>query len=466
MKIGLIGPSYMQRSLPFDAQRTINLIPISDKDGADVSSLLGTPGLSLFATCGSGPIRGGKDCANGRAFFVSGATLYEVSSAGAVTSRGTLNTSLGQVTFADNGLQLGICDKEDAYILTYATNAFTQITDPDFPSSVGGIDFIDNYFVVNENNTGKFFISALANGLSWDPLDFATAESSPDNLNKAINFVGQLGLLGGSTLEIWRNTGDSDFPFARISGSTPIGTISPDTVISIDTSIYWVGNNSQGGGVVYKAQGFTPVRISTDTIERLLQSAPNPETLYAWTYQQDGHAYMVISGGGLETSPTFDLSTQLWHERAYLNGSGALEPHLGSCSIFIFGKHLVGSRINGSIYEMSLDVYSDNGSPIQRKRVYTHLIDELNQVRYSELRIGFETGVGLQNGDGSDPQVSLRISKDGARTWSSYYTTGIGAAGQYRKEVTFRRLGIQQQCTFEITVSGPHKVAITGSYLK
>lgn len=464
-KIGLVGPSYMQRSLPFDAQRTINLFPIADRDGADVKSLFGTPGLELFATAGNGPIRGCKDTAGARAFIVSGNTLYEIDSTGTSTERGTLLTSSGAVTFADNGLQLGICDKTYAYIFTYATNLLARITDSDFPSSVGGIDFIDGYFVVNENSTGKFWISALYDGASWNALDFATAESSPDRLIRAVNFVGQLGLLGETTLEIWRNTGDSSFPFARISGSTPIGTLSPDTVLSIDTSVYWVGHTSQGGGIVYRAQGFTPVRISTETIERILQAEPNPELLRGWTYQQDGHVFYVITGGSLETSLVYDLSTQLWHERAYLNSLGAYEQHRGACCMHVFNKQLVGDRITGKIYNMSLDVYSDDGEAIQRRRVYTHLLDELRPVRYNNLQIGFEVGGGLQTGQGSDPLVSFRISKDGARTWSNYYTTSIGAAGNTRQEVTFRRLGIQQICTFEISISDPVKIAITGSYL-
>lgn len=464
MKIALVGPSYQQRSLPFDAQRTVNFIPISDPQGSDVASLLGTPGLSLFSTCGAGPVRGGLDVSNGRAFFVASNTLYEVTSAGVATSRGTLNTSSGIVTFADNGLQLGICDGNDAYIFTYATNVFAQITDPDFPSVVGGIDFIDGYFVVNEVDTGKFYISALYNGLTWDALDFATAESSPDKLVRAVNFVGQLGLFGEDTLEIWRNTGDSDFPFSRISGSTPVGTVAPNTIISIDTSVYWVGHNSQGGGIVYKAQGFTPTRISTEAIEIKLQQVTDPSALRTWTYQQDGHVYLVITGGSLETSIVYDLSTQLWHERAFLGVTGDYEQHLGVCCVNVFNKHLVGSRRDGSIYEMSLTTYTDNGLPIQRRRIYTHLIDELKPVRYSTLQMGFETGTGLESG--GDPQVSLRISKDGARTWSSAFTTGIGAVGNYGKEVVFRRLGIKQICTFEITFSAQCKCAITGSYLQ
>lgn len=464
MKIQLVGPSYQQRSLPFDAQRSVNLFPVADPQGADVAALYGTPGLELFATAGIGPIRGGYSSANNRAFFVSGSDLYEIDSSGVATSRGTLVGSSGIVTMADNGFQLAICDQDKVYIFTYLTNAFAQVSDVDLPSAAN-ISFVDGYFVITQNNSGKFYISALYDGTSWDALDFATAESSPDNLSIAVPFVGQLGLIGHNTLEIWRNTGDSSFPFARISGSTPIGTISPYTVISIDTSVYWVGNNSQGTGIVYQAQGFSPKRISTDAIELILQQETQPELLRSWTYQEEGHAFLVITGGNLSTSLVYDISTQLWHERAYLNNLGQYETHRGNCCIFAFNKQLVGDRENGKIYSISMDVFTDNGDAIKRQRTYTHLLDELKPTRFSSLDIGFETGVGLQSGQGSDPLVSFRLSKDGARTWTDYYTQSIGRAGVYGQQVKFRRLGIAQQMTFDITISEPVKIAITGSYL-
>lgn len=465
MKIGLIGPTYQQRSLPFDAERTINMFPIADQQGAEVASMLGTPGLTLFATAGTGPVRCIFAAANDRCFAVSGSQLYEISEDGTTTSRGSLDTSSGIVTITENGFQLGMCDGDKVYMFTYATNTFQKVTDTDLPSA-GAIDFVDGYFVINENETGKFYISALYDGLTWDALDFASAESSPDLLTRAVNFIGQLGLFGNQTLEIWRNTGDSTFPFARISGSTPIGCISPFTITSIDTSVYWVGNNSQGGGIVYKAQGFTPVRISTDAIEIKLQAVSQPELLRGWTYQQEGHVFYVITGSDLETSLVYDIATGLWHERAWLNNNGNYEQHRGSCCVHAFnGLQLVGDRVNGKIYTMSLDVFTDNGDEIPRKRVYTHLIDELKPTRYNKLDIGIETGVGLQSGQGSNPQLSLRISKDGARTWSDYYTVPIGAAGEFGQQVTFRRLGIAQQMTFEITYSAPTKFAVTGSYL-
>lgn len=468
MKINLVGPSYQMRSIPFDAQRTINLFPVLDQMGKEVSALYGTPGLSVFATCGTGPIRATFSSTNGRAFAVSGTTLYEISSAGVATSIGSL-LGINQnnlITIDENPTQMAICDGAALYIFTYATNNFAQVTDPDLPSSVGTVTFIDTYFVVNKNSSGQFYISGNNDGTSWAALDFATAESSPDNLARVLNAVGQLWLFGTKTTEIWTNTGASSFPFERSSGGKlEVGILAPYTAVPTDSSVIWVGQDNYGSGIVYRAQGFTPQRISNDAVEYAIQQATSPSTMFAYTYQQEGHAFYVLTGGGLSTSWVYDISTQLWHERAYLNSNGFYETHLGFCGMYAFGKQLVGSKVNGTIYQMSLDVYSDAGSALKRQRIYTHICDEEKRIRYNSLNIGFENGVGLQTGQGSDPTCMLRISGDGARTWSDYYTKTIGPVGEYRTEIEYRRLGVSQILTFDLSITDPVRVAIIGSYL-
>jgi hypothetical protein len=466
VRIGLVGPTYTERSLPFDAQRTINLFPVLDQQGKETAALYGTPGLLSFATAGSGPIRGCYNAANGRAFMVSGNGFYEISSLGVATSLGGLDTSSGICSIDENGTELAVCDGAGVYILTYSSNAWAKVTDADLPTA-GTITFIDGYFVVNQVDTGKFYISGLYAGTTWDALDFATAESSPDELLRVINAVGQLWLFGVKTAEIWTNTGDSTFPFQRISGAKmEVGILAPHTAIPIDNSVMWVGRDNIGQGIVYVAKGFSPRRISNSAIELKIQAASDAENLRAYTYQEDGHVFYVLTGGGLETTLVYDITTQQWHERAYLADDGNFETHIGACGMFAFGKQLVGDRRNGMIYEMSMDYYSDNGDEIARERIYTHLSDENQRRRYSSLEIGFETGVGLQTGQGSDPLVALKISHDGARTWSNWYTASIGAVGQYMKRVIFRRLGVSRITTFRIRITDPVKVAIIGSYLR
>lgn len=465
MKIGLVGPSNQERSLPFDAQRTINLYPVFDQSGKEVSALYGTPGLVEFSNAGGGPIRGEFAAANGRAFAVSGNALYEISSNGTPTSRGTLDTSSGIISVDENGFQLGICDGSAVYILTYATNSFVKVNDADLvnPST---ITFIDSYFVANKANSGQFNLSGQFDGLTWPTLSFATAESSPDDLLRVFNAVGQLWLFGTKTTEIWTNTGASTFPFERISGAKmETGILAPHTAVAVDNSVFWIGRDSYGSGIVYRARGFTPQRVSTDAIERLIQAAPEPTTLRAYSYQEDGHTFYVITGGGMDTTLVYDISTSQWHERAYLNAYGEYEQHLGSCYMFAFGYRLVGSRVNGKIYRMSLDLYDDDGDELSSERIYTHLSDEGKRIRYNQLEIYMETGVGLNTGQGSDPQITLWISKDGGRTWSNGYTTSFGRMGEYGRRAEFRRLGIATQILFKIRITDPVKRSLIGSYL-
>lgn len=466
MKIGLVGGSNQERSLPLDAERTINLYPVFDKSGKEVSALYGTPGLSLFATAGEGPIRGEFSAANGRAFVISSSFFYEISSAGIETLLGSLDSSSGIVSIEENGFQLAICDGTKVYVFTYATNVFVKVTDADLPSA-GTLTFIDGYFVITKNSSGSFYISTLYDGTAWAPLDFATAESSPDELLRVYNAVGQLWLFGTKTTEIWTNTGASAFPFERISGAKmETGILSPHSAVAVDNSIFWIGRDNIGSGIVYRAQGFSPQRISTNAIELLIQQAPMPSTLRAYTYQQDGHTFYVITGGGLSTTLVYDISTQLWHERAYLNSFGQFEQHLGACSMYAFGYQLVGSRADGKIYKMSLDLYSDNGREIASERIYTHLSDENKRNRFNQLEISMETGVGLQSGQGIDPQITLWISRDGGRTFSNGYTTSFGPVGRYLTRAVFRKLGTAYEITFKIRITDPVKRSLIGSYLK
>lgn len=469
MKIGLVGPSYQMFSLPFDAQRTMNLFPVMDEMGKEVSSLYMTPGLLEFSDTGAGDCRGCFTVDNGRCFFVAGSSVFEIEADGSSSLIGSLNQSSGNVSFADNGFQLGICDGETIYIFTYATNDFAEVSDPDFPGAAT-LTFLNGYFIVNKPDSGRFYISGLYDGTSWDALDFATAEGSPDNLIRVISALGQLWLMGTNTIEIWQNTGGSAanaFPFQRINGSRiDIGCLAPYSVIAMDNSLFWLGGDEYGRGFVYRTSGFSPSKISTEPIELQLQNVSNLADVNTYAYQQQGHLFFVMTGGGLETTLVYDVTTQQWHERSYLNTEGDYEQHLGKCCTFAFNKHLVGDRRSGIIYNMSMDYYNDNGSAIARDRIYTHISNEDQRIRFNQLDIGVETGVGSQNGNDENPLISLRLSRDGARTWSDPFTKEIGAIGKYQTKITFRRLGVADQMTFRLRITSGVKVVITGSYLR
>ncbi len=467
MRIGLTGPSYQQASLPFDAQRSINLYPVQDNYGKETSALYGTPGLVLLGTLGTGPIRGIFTSTQGRTFAVSGSQLYEFFGDGTSNILGSLSTSSGTVQIDENTIQLIVCDGETLYTLTYSTNVFAPVTSSGLLFNPVGFTVIDGYCVVSFNNSGQFQISSINDATTYNGLDYATAQSSPDNLYRVMNAVGQLWLLGEYTTEIWTDRGSQAFPFAKIAGAKfDVGILAPNTCLPLDNSIFWVGQDTRGVGIVYRANGFAPQRISTETVEIAIQAATDPTNMRAWTYQQHGHVFYAITGGGLTTTWVYDIATQLWHERAYLDSFGDYETSLVNCCCAAYQSIIGGDRTNGNIYKISTDAYDDNGNPLVADRIYTHIFNEDIRQRFSQLIIGFETGVGTETGQGAAPQVGLRISKDGGRTWSNEYFTSIGQVGQYQARAVFRRLSITPQMTFRLRITDPVKRAIIGSYLR
>jgi hypothetical protein len=467
VKIGLVGPSYQQKSLPFDAQRSINLYPVLDQQGKEVSALYGTPGLSIAAFARrSGMGRGMFTSANGRCFAVVGNFLCEFD--GDFQSvLGTLTNATGNVSFDENPTQLAICDSPDLYIYTYDTGDFQQVTDPDIPAC-GSVTFIDGYFAVNKNSSGQFNICSVNNGLAWSALDFATAESSPDSLLRVYNAVGQLWLLGDRTTEVWTNTGASAFPFERISGAKmSVGILAPHSAMEVDNSLFWLGKDVNGAGIVYRAKGFTPQRISTEAIELIIAQATSPSDIRASVYQKNGHVFYSLNGGGLPTTPFYDVSTGYWHERAHLETNGLLGQHLGQSITYAFSKHYALDYRNGTIYELSDDFYDDDTTQIVRERVYTHISDENRRLKFKQLEIALESGVGYASytlGD-TPPTMMLWISRDGGKTYSNGYTSSMGDLGEYRTRCVFRRLGSGFNWTFKVRCTDSSKMAWIGSYL-
>ncbi len=463
MKAGLVGGSYQERSLPFDAQRTINLYPVVDEteQGKEVSALYATPGLKLFCEVGNGSIRGLFSSTNGRAFAISNKDLYEVFADGSSVVRGELLTNINNVTIEENSTQLAICDATNIYVLDYATNVFTNVTLPFSPALT--IAQLDGYFIANTSQ-GQFYISEINDGLIWNASDFATAESSPDGLVRVIGAVNQLILLGSRTVEYWNNTGNEDFPFERVARAQ-IGCASPYSVIELDNSVIWVGQTKEGQGTIYQTSGYTPTRISTFAIEYILGKISDLSGLRAYSYLKDGHLFYILTGDKLPTTLVYDLSTGLWHERAYLENSGFYSTHKGASGMFAFNKILVGDKNNGNIYHMSLNYYDDDGQEIKAQRTFTHIGNEGKSFSVSELQVDFEYGVGLESGQGSDPQVWLEVSIDGGRTWGNAFLSSIGKIGQTKINCNWRRLGLTQNLmTFRISISDPVKRAICGAY--
>jgi hypothetical protein len=184
MQTPILGSSYVARSINAADNRMVNLYPEATPDGGKTAAFLTRcPGLEFLQTVGTGPIRAlwAHQTNGSNIFVVSGNEVYKLDGmTSAPTFLGNV-TGTGPVSIADNGTQLFFACNPDSYIYNEVTDVFQQITDPDFPGAVT-VGYLDGYFVFNEPNSQKVWVTSLLDGLSVDPLDFASTEGSPDGL--------------------------------------------------------------------------------------------------------------------------------------------------------------------------------------------------------------------------------------------------------------------------------------------
>jgi len=461
MRIPFLGGSGAQRSVSVNASRTVNLYPVMDADNKSPIALYGTPGLVTFAETQAAEVRGLHE-ASGRLFAVSGNSLYEIASDGAATSRGTLLSASGSVSIANNGIHVAIVDGTYGYRFTLATNVFELITDPDWPAA-DSIAFQDGYFILNDSGTGSFWITSLY-GTDVDALDFATAEGAPDNLVTLICDHRELWLLGGESTEVWFNSGNADFPFERINGAfLEVGCAAPHSVAKMDNSVFWLSQDKRGQGHVMRAQGYQPEVVSNAALEYAIGQYDTIDDAIAYTYQQEGHAFYVLTFPAAGHTWALDARTGQWHERMYWN-AGFEERHRGNCYAFAFGRHLVGDYANGKLYELDLDAYTDDGASIRAIRRTQHQHAQGKRLFWSSLQLDIEAGVGLTTGQGSDPQIMLRWSDDGGHTWSNEHWHSMGPLGEYSRRAIWRRLGQSRNRVYEVVIADPVKRVIVDAW--
>jgi len=505
MKTPILGSSYVVRSVNAADNRMVNLFPeIIPEGGKEPAFLNRAPGLKLLNTVGNGPIRGLWSFSpnDGIGFVVSGTELYKINNSYTATLIGAVSGT-GPVSMSDNGTQLFIACNGPSYIYNNTTDAFGQIIDPDFPGAVT-VAYLDGYFVFNEQNSQKLWITTLLDGTSIEPLDFASTEGSPDGLLAVVSNFREIWAFGTNSIEVWFDSGATDFPLQRIQGAfNELGCAAPYSIAKMDNGLFWLGRDRRGQGIVYRANGYTGQRISTHAVEWQIQQYTDMSDAIGYTYQQDGHSFYVLVFPSANTTWVYDVATQAWHKRANFV-DGEFTRHRGNCQMAFNNKILIGDFENGSVYAFDLTDYSDNGDIQKWLRTWRALPTGQNNLKRTaqhSLQLDIESGVGLngsmiaetiyllteddqyliaENNDyliseettlvtqGSDPQVMLRWSDDGGHTWSNEHWASIGKIGEYYKRVFWRRLGMTLKLrdrVYEVSGTDPVKIDIMGAEL-
>lgn len=331
------------------------------------------------------------------------------------------------------------------------------ISDTDIPSSCISADFVSGYTVYGFADR-TFYISSINDSTAVDALDFATFQQRAGKLVHVEENAGELYGLCSNWLEVWRDTGNPDFPFEPLTFK-PVGLLAPDAVVKCDQQVMFPGRSTEGTGNIYRLDNYTPTPVSTPTVARLIRSDASPEAIQAFSWASGGHAFANFTGS--TWSRCFDAATQVWHTRQ----SYGYDTWRARHSVYAWGKTIVGDALSGKLFELDSDTYDEDGGTMLWGVDSPPLHVFPNGGIVDALHIDVATGYGLSSGQGSDPLIMLETSTDGGNTFTNYRELELGIQGTYSTRVTARRLGRfgPKGIVFRLRISDPVARAIVGT---
>lgn len=458
--IPLFGLGLHGKSPDVTANKLINAYYEFQKepDGTRVA-IYQTPGLSLFTSRGDTPWRGLHEFpGNSRLYGVHRGTFYEIDNAGIATARGTIGTTTGRVDIVDDGTRILVVDGTDGYGYDTSVPAtpIAVIADADFPNTSSTAIFQGGRFLVDKTGTGQFYGSDLYSVTAWNGLNFATAESNPDNLIRVINYHGTVVLFGSFTTEFWANIGGAGFPYSRVvNQDLEYGLAARWSVGKFMGSYAFVAKNREGQVIVSMLEGYGIKRISNFELESMINNYSTVADASGFGYMYGGHPMYQLNFPSAGKSWVYDGSTDYWSELRY----GDSGRHRAEIGVEFLGRTVVSDYENGNLYFVDDSATTDNGEAIITKLVGRHIKKNKKMLKLASLELGIEAGVGTVGVP--NPVAGLRLSRDGGHTFGIQTFAPMGKTGEYTRRCIWRRLGRGRDIVPEVTISDNVKRVIT-----
>lgn len=462
-RIPLPTESYEHPSVPLSSERLVNLmIETQPPNAHSDAALVSTGGLQYSIAPGSfGP---GPVIAMVNDFYwyvLSADHFYRVDTSlgfAVVTDLGFVGriafpagTDVSSImeTIACGLNDVVVCVPPNAFTCTHTATGLTALAGVSaFPA--GGarwVAYLGGYFIFGSAaDPGNFFISALLDPLTYDALDFASANNGVVSARRGFIVNRELWLSGDGGIEVWyllTNPGNG-FPFAIQPGAAM--TPGPRSVRSCAVgkdengkeSFWWLSRVGQ----VYYSVGYTGIPISTRGLAAVILQFSTPQILWAFCYEQGGHAFYCLTLAG--TTIVYDRTEKKWHNRSSSTDGGSC--WLPSCSIQLGPQAIFGDSTSGSSFDLVPLRGDDNGLPLIRSATFPPLWSRTSRAFVNRLEIEMEVG-----GASSPGNITVTWSDDGGHT----YTGGprvmsAGTLTQLRKRVFTTRLGSYRQRVYKV----------------
>lgn len=355
----------------------------------------------------------------------------------------------------------------------------TAVTDVNFTgkNAIGGAHLLSRFYFNEGASDSDFFASEVLDGFSYDPLAFAAADEESGQLFDIRSYKSSLWMFKSRNIEYWQNFIDPIIPVRRVQGSSKrIGTFGPFTVDQLYEFIGFLGSDLKA----YILSGADVQVVSDIDLSNMInQKGPGGTfsgEIRPFAYFVDGsnHRYLFITCSPIADQGesiftwVYDLKTGQSHYRttpdvpdpfwnyyfsAFLSSSGASDR--------TFLRNLFATP---TIYSMSREVFDDQGVDFEcLLQTGSISYDKDSAIEYIEVEM--ETGVG--NAASTDPEMTVRYSKDGGVNFVTWGTVKLGGSTNKSNRIrmnNFGRLVRYTDFVLQLTITEPVRVVFYGAY--
>jgi len=475
---GFCGGSYQNFNPLADDERSVNWFPENIQTNAVNKMVMHpTPGVEVIGSTATAIGPGTNQTPgkahlvqSGREFAVIGTGFYEINSSGAPTFIDTVAIDGNPATLSSNGEaggQIMITSGGNVAIYNFHSGAFTNIPALNGLATMG--DSLDGYFIILDADTSTWYFSALNDGLTWVPgTNFVkrSLSSDPWISLKVVNRY--IWLLGQLTSEVWWNSGGFPRPFdPYVTSVMPYGCVASFSASVGNGVISWLGASRSGVGQVLQSTGFSPTVVSTYALSNVLNGYSKLSDAIGDTYTSRGHTFYLLSFPEQDTTICYDFNTQLWHDRGtWIPEDNEYISWRPRFHAFAYGQHRMLDSQTGKIYHMDESFTTDvDDRVIRRLRQPPPLYNANERIYVSAFELDMEVGLGNTVDPASDPQVMMRISNDGGKTFGTEHMRSGGKIGEYETRVMWNRCGQGRRRVFEVSVSDPVPWKLLGAHI-
>jgi len=419
--------------------------------------MLSHSGLSLHGT-GIGTDRGGYwNERQATHFRVSGEKLISVDSDGAVNTIGDISgTQRASMAYSFNTQAI----VADGKMWLYDATTLTQITDPDLGVPID-ICWIDGYYFLTDGE--YLYHTDITDEYSIDPLQFATAEISPDpTLGVARTSDNQVIVFDRYSTEWFVNRATDNFAFQRISGkSVKSGIVGTHCKTELDSRFYVMGGAKSESVSIHVVSGGTYQAIASREIDKLISAYDETElaSVIMETRVEDRDKFIIIHLPNETLLFNATLAETIGKDLAWSIVKSDIPgdiPWRGVNGVFDprVSGWIYGDKQNTNIGLLDGTISTQYGEAIEQI-LYTPLID-LEGASIDAFEIDTIPGhqVSMDN-----TTVAFSLTYDGL-TYSQEHWTLYGEQYGYNQRFIARQLGyVRDHVGFKLRCTSPERLS-------